>query len=170
MNLNRTYNLFEIEKLQEDIKRMQDNIKPMSVEIVDKLSDIGLTNNYHDTRKQEIVDEGNYVKGGIINDNPNVLFAEYGTGVKADPPTNNGKYAKPTQSFANTEGASWYIPVDIVDHDLPYSIVEKGDEGDLYYKAYAQKAQHRFREAAENMYEKADKVIQEVADKYLMGG
>jgi uncharacterized surface anchored protein len=148
------------------LKNAEGKIPTIAREVVDELSDIGLVDNYASTRKKQVVELSNEVRGGIENDNPNVLFAEYGTGTKADPKApityNGGKHSS---TYDNTGGAMWYVPTEQVDHDLPYSVVKMGDIE--YYLAHGQKAQHKFLEATERMIQSKDEVVRQALERNL---
>lgn len=154
------------EEFSDALKNAKSKIPTIAREVVEELSDIGLVDNYTSTKKKQIVELANEVHGGIENPDPNVLFAEYGTGTKADPNApityNGGKHSS---TYDNTGGAMWYVPTEQVDHDLPYSVVKMGDTE--YYLAHGQKAQHRFLEATERMIQSKDEVVNQAFERNL---
>ena len=148
----------DLSKLVDNLDKYKDTLIPHAIAVIDKTCKVGLVENYSSATQMETKIEGNTVKGGIQAPSDD-KFAEYGTGVYAE----NGHIGT-TPTFVNSGYNKWYVPVSSVKHNVSYPIVEI--DGEQYYIARPQIAQHRFYKCSQRMREQ----IRQIAQDEFIGG
>lgn len=135
MNLS----LESVEEYKEFLEKYASKLPQIAENIVNKVSDIGLDNNYNSTTKIPIVNTGNKVIGGIKTNDVGETYAEFGTGMVGR---------------ESPHVADW-----IAKSGWKYDVNEHGEKGWVYYKdgqfhwTAGIPAKKKFYEASEKMEE-----------------
>lgn len=148
----------DLTELNEKIKKSKNNLLKCAKAVVDKTCRIGLVDNYSSATQMETTVQGYTVKGGIKAP-AEVKFAEYGTGIYSE----KGHIGS-TTTFIESGFNKWYVPVNEVKHNVNYPVIQI--DGEDYYIARPQVAQHRFYKCSERMRRQ----IRQIALDEFIGG
>ena len=152
MNINGKFemrlSLDSINEYKEFLKNYKDKLPEAVENIVRRVSEVGLENNYVSTTLLPVIREGNVVSGGIQTTNSKETYAEFGTGMV-------GKNSPHIPEWLAKAGWEYYVPSD-------YKATVNGVQG--WFTSYDEfgegkgfvvgiPAQKKFYEASERMEE-----------------
>ena len=151
-------NVKNMRKLSDNLEKYRASLITHAINTIDKTCKVGLLGNYESASQLETKVEGSIVRGGIKAPKE-VKFAEYGTGVYAEK-----NHIGTTKTFNESGYNKWFVPVGQVTHSLGYPIVSI--QGEEYYMARPQRAQHLFEQKCELMRSQ----IKQIAQDEFIGG